>query len=73
MALKKLLDDTNANVRALENTRLDGKRMWDLNLVYLVTQNLDADTRKLWEQHSTSKELQRSVLSQNSSSSKPAY
>ncbi|XP_041984082.1 uncharacterized protein LOC121736763 [Aricia agestis] len=54
--IKGILDTTNECLSALSNLEIDIST-WDLLIIYLVTQKLDGESRKLWE-HNISKDLE---------------
>ncbi|XP_013164455.1 PREDICTED: uncharacterized protein LOC106115573 [Papilio xuthus] len=47
-AIKELLDITNECLHALENLGVD-VTSWDILVIYIVSQKLDPESRKLWE------------------------
>ena len=50
--LRKLIETVDKNVACLQNLKINAST-WDPILVYLVTERVDAITRKDWEQHSS--------------------
>lgn len=47
-AIKELLDVTNECLHALENLGIDVES-WDIMVIYIISQKLDCESRKLWE------------------------
>lgn len=47
--LRHLIDGTNVNLKALQNLAVPVEQ-WDSIIIYVISNKLDSDTRKYWEQ-----------------------